>query len=64
MPTKAIAIYLEKNPATVSGEVKKYSSEVATDYSGYPFNECRNRFNCRNKYTCGKDCNGDYSGRF
>lgn len=53
---KYIATALEKNPTTVSREIKKYSSEVATGYPGYPFNECKNRFNCRKKNLCGKDC--------
>lgn len=49
MSIKAIAGDLGKNPTTVSREIKKYSSEVATGHPGYPFNECKNRFNCRNK---------------
>lgn len=53
---KAIAASLNKNPTTVSREIKKYSSEVATGYPGYPFNECKNRFNCRKKNICGKEC--------
>ena len=56
MSIKSIAADLEKNPTTVSREIKKYSSEVATGHPGYPFNECKNRFNCRNKNICGKDC--------
>lgn len=56
MSIKAIAGDLDKNPTTVSREIKKYSSEVATGHPGYPFNECKNRFNCRNKNICGKDC--------
>lgn len=53
---KAIAASLNKNSTTVSREIKKYSSEVATGYPGYPFNECKNRFNCRKKNICGKEC--------
>lgn len=56
MSIKAIATDLGKNPTTISREIKKYSSEIATGYPGYPFNECKNRFNCRNKNICGKDC--------
>ncbi len=56
MSIKAIASDLEKNPTTISREIKKYSSEVATGHPCYPFNECKNRFNCRNKNLCGKDC--------
>lgn len=53
---KLIAAQLDKNPTTVAREIKKYSSEVATGYPGYPFNECKNRYNCRNKNICGKEC--------
>lgn len=56
MSIKTIATDLGKNPTTISREIKKYSSEIATGYPGYPFNECKNRFNCRNKNICGKDC--------
>jgi IS30 family transposase len=47
---------LDKNPTTISREVRKYTSEVATGYPGYPFNACKNRFNCRVKDVCGKNC--------
>ena len=56
MSIKVIATDLGKNPTSISREIKKYSSEVATGHLGYPFNECKNRFNCRNKNICGKDC--------
>lgn len=53
---KSIATSLDKNPITVSREIKKYSSEVATGYPGFPFNECKNRYNCRKKDLCGREC--------
>ena len=53
---KAIARILGKNPTTVSREIKKYSSEVATGYPGYPYNACKNRLNCRKKQVCDKGC--------
>lgn len=53
---KSIAAALDKNPTTVAREIKKYSSEVATGHPGYPFNECKNRKNCRVKNICGKEC--------
>jgi hypothetical protein len=53
---KEISRRLDKNPTTISREVRKYSSEVATGYPGYPFNACRNRFGCRAKDVCGKNC--------
>ncbi len=45
---KEISRRLEKNPTTISREVSKYSSEIATGYHGFPFNDCKNRINCRN----------------
>lgn len=53
---KAIARELGKDPTTISREIKKYSSEVATGHPGFPFNECKNRKLCRLKNICGKDC--------
>jgi len=53
---KEISHRLDKNPTTISREVRKHSSEVATGYPGYPFNACKNRFNCRNKNVCDKNC--------
>lgn len=53
---KEISRRLQKNPTTISREVRKYSSEVATGYPGFPFNPCKNRFNCRKKNLCGKEC--------
>ncbi|APM39511.1 IS30 family transposase [Clostridium kluyveri] len=53
---KEISCKLDKNPTTISREVRKYYSEVATGYPGFPFNSCKNRFNCRMKKVCGKEC--------
>ncbi len=53
---KKIAHRLDKNPTTISREIRKHSSEVATGYPGFPYNACRNRFNCRKKSLCGKEC--------
>lgn len=53
---KAIAKEIGKDPTTISREIKKYSSEVATGHPGFPFNECKNRKLCRVKNICGKDC--------
>ena len=53
---KEIARTLGKNPSTISREVRKYLSEVATGYPGFPHNTCKNRFNCRKKDLCGKEC--------
>jgi len=53
---KEISRRLDKNPTTISREIRKYSSEVATGYPGYPYNACKKRFNCRAKDVCGKNC--------
>jgi transposase, IS30 family len=53
---KEISRRLDKNPTTISREVRKYSSKIATGYPGFPFNTCKSRFNCRNKSICGKEC--------
>lgn len=53
---KEISRRMDKNPTTISREVRKYSSEIATGYPGFPFNSCKNRFDCRRKDVCGKDC--------
>lgn len=53
---KEISRRLDKNPTTISREVRKYSSEVATGHPGYPYNACKNRFNCKVKGVCGQNC--------
>lgn len=53
---KEIARRLDKNPTTISREVRKYSSCIATGYPGFPFNSCKNRFDCREKKVCGNQC--------
>lgn len=56
LPFKEIARRMDKNPTTISREVRNYSSLVATGYPGFPFNACKNRFDCRKKKGCGKEC--------
>lgn len=53
---KAIAHHMDKNPTTISRKVRNYSSLIATDYPGLPFNVCKNRYDCRKKKVCGKVC--------
>jgi len=53
---KEIARNLGKNPSTISREIRKYLSEVATGFPGFPYNACKSRFNCRKKDLCGKEC--------
>jgi IS30 family transposase len=38
---KEISRRLGKNPTTISREIRKHSSEVATGYPGYPYNACK-----------------------
>lgn len=53
---KEIACRMDKNPTTISREVRNYSSLIATGYPGFPYNACKNRFDCRKKKICGKEC--------
>lgn len=53
---KEIGIKLNKSPTTISREIRKYSSEIATGYPGFPFNDCKHRMNCRSKNLCGAEC--------
>jgi len=53
---KAIGNILTKSPSTISREVRKYLSEVATGSPGFPYNACKDRFNCRKKRLCEKEC--------
>lgn len=53
---KEISRRLDKNPTTISREVRKYCSEIATGYPGFPFNACKNRMSCRKKEICEKSC--------
>jgi IS30 family transposase len=53
---KEISRRLDKNPTTISREIRNHYSEVATGYPGYPYNACKNRFTCRKKDICGKEC--------
>lgn len=53
---KEIARRLDKNPTTISREVRNHFSTVATGSPGFSYNACRSRFNCRNKNLCGKGC--------
>lgn len=53
---KEISRRLDKNPTTISREIRKYSSEIASGYPGFPYNACKNRISCRKKDICGKSC--------
>lgn len=55
---KKIATQLNKDPSTISREVRKYAVELATGKPGHSFNACKNRMSCKIKAPalCGKDC--------
>ena len=50
---KEIGRTLGKDPTTISREVRKHMSEVATGRPGYPYNPCKHRKTCRAKKVCG-----------
>ena len=49
---KEIARTLGKDPSTISREVRKHMSQVATGRPGYPYNPCKHRKSCRVKNLC------------
>ena len=53
---KEIGQTLGKDPTTISREVRKHLSQVATGRPGFSFNTCKNRKNCRVKNLCGREC--------
>ena len=55
---KKIAAILQKDPSTISREVRKYSVEIATGKPGFSFNACKNRITCKIKAPslCVQDC--------
>jgi len=53
----AIGLKLNKDRTTIAKEVKKHATEVKTGCSGWPYNACRYRSNCKTKRICKKeDC--------
>ena len=56
---KEIARRMDKNPTTISREVRNYSSLIATGYPGFPYNACKNRFDCRKKKSVEKSVHGN-----
>lgn len=53
---REISRRLDKNQTTISREIRKYNTAVATGYPGYPYNACKGRINCRKKNVCAKNC--------
>ena len=51
---KEIGRTLGKDPSTISREIRKHMSAVATGRPGYPFNPCKHRKTCRAKNICSR----------
>jgi len=51
-----IATIIGKDRTTVSKEIRKYSFEQKTGYSGYPYNACKHRKTCTKKNICPLGC--------
>lgn len=49
---KEIASLLQKDPTTISREVRNNLSLIASGKPGYPYNPCKNRVHCRRKNVC------------
>jgi transposase, IS30 family len=47
-----IAKKLEKDRTTIAKEIKKHSHEKKSGYSGWSYNACRHRANCKAKNVC------------
>lgn len=45
---------LGKDRTTIAKEIKKHSYEKKSGYSGWPYNACKYRLNCKAKNICGK----------
>ncbi len=50
----AIANLIGKDRTTIAKEIKKHSFERKSGYSGWAYNACKQRSNCKVKYICGK----------
>lgn len=50
----AIAKFIGKDRTTIAKEVKKHSFERKTGYSGWSYNVCKHRTECKLKDICGK----------
>lgn len=53
---KEIGRRLQKDPTTISREVRRHLAEVATGYPGASHNTCKKRALCRIKGLCGIEC--------
>ena len=53
---KEISRRLDKDPTTISREVRKYSSVITTGYPGQTHNTCKNRKPCNKRRICKENC--------
>lgn len=51
----AIGRQIGKDRTTIAKEIKKHSREKKSGYSGWPYNACNHRGNCKAKNICDKD---------
>lgn len=49
-----IALKLKKDRTTISKEIKRHTIAKKTGYSGWPYNACKHRPNCKKKNICPK----------
>lgn len=57
MTFKEIAKFLSKDPTTISKEIKKHRIRKEPNTFNGCGNICKNRFSCRRKNVCGRNCN-------
>lgn len=56
---REIALLLDKDPTTISKEVKKYRIRKEGQSIHVNFNHCSKKFNCKRQNVCGFRCNRD-----
>ena len=57
MTFKEIAKFLSKDPSTISKEIKKHRTRKEPNTFIGCGNICKNRYSCRRKNVCGRNCN-------
>ncbi len=57
MTFKEIAKFLSKDPTTISKEIKKHRIRKEPNTFNGCSNICKNRYSCRRKNVCGRNCN-------
>lgn len=57
MTFKEISKFLSKDPTTISKEIKKHRTRKEPSRFNGCGNICKNRYSCRRKHVCGRNCN-------